>query len=159
MVYGTSIKLPGEFFDPPTINMDPQNFVAKLQQHMAELKPLKSPSNRKQNIFVHKDLKSCSHVFIRIDRVKKVLEPPYEGPYTVQKKLAFAFNSQPSLSRRNRDIQISSTLSSQSFGNSRKGGRKKAATYATQTFGLQTVESKIPCFDPPPPLPVQFLPK
>ncbi|GFT49251.1 retrovirus-related Pol polyprotein from transposon opus [Trichonephila clavipes] len=70
MVYGTSIKLPGEFFDPPTINMDPQNFVAKLQQHMAELKPLKSPSNRKQNIFVHKDLKSCSHVFIRIDRVK-----------------------------------------------------------------------------------------
>ncbi|GFT99885.1 hypothetical protein TNCV_749351 [Trichonephila clavipes] len=86
MVYGTSIKFPGEFFDPPTINMDPQNFVAKLQQHMAELKPLKSPSNRKQNIFVHKDLKSCSHVFIRIDRVKKALEPPYEGPYTVQKK-------------------------------------------------------------------------
>ncbi|GFV26729.1 retrovirus-related Pol polyprotein from transposon opus [Trichonephila clavipes] len=65
--------------------MDPQNFVAKLQQHMAELKPLKSPSNRKQNIFVHKDLKSCSHVFLRIDRVKKALEPPYEGPYTVQK--------------------------------------------------------------------------
>ncbi|GFT32158.1 retrovirus-related Pol polyprotein from transposon opus [Trichonephila clavipes] len=53
---------------------------------MAELKPLKSPRNRKQNIFVHKDLKSCSHVFIRIDRVKKALEPPYEGPYTVQKK-------------------------------------------------------------------------
>ncbi|GFV60054.1 uncharacterized protein K02A2.6 [Trichonephila clavipes] len=86
MVYGTSIKLPGEFFDPPTINMDPQNFVAKLQQHMAELKPLKSPSNRKQNIFGHKDMKSCSHVFLRIDRVKKALEPPYEGPYTVQKK-------------------------------------------------------------------------
>ncbi|GFT12580.1 retrovirus-related Pol polyprotein from transposon opus [Trichonephila clavipes] len=86
MVYGTSIKLPGQFFDPPTINMDPQNFVAKLQQHMAELKRLKSPSNRKQNIFVHKDLKSCSHVFIRIDRVKKALEPPYEGPYTVQKR-------------------------------------------------------------------------
>ncbi|GFV83737.1 retrovirus-related Pol polyprotein from transposon opus [Trichonephila clavipes] len=83
MVYGTSIKLPGEFFDPPTINMDPQNFVAKLQQHMAELKPLKSPSNRKQNIFVHKDLKSCSHVFLRIDRDKTVnvsvdrLKPAY----------------------------------------------------------------------------------
>ncbi|GFV11810.1 hypothetical protein TNCV_2186211 [Trichonephila clavipes] len=27
------------------------------------------------------------------------------------------------------------------------------------TFGLQTVESKISCLDPPPPLPVQFLPK
>ncbi|GFS96654.1 retrovirus-related Pol polyprotein from transposon opus [Trichonephila clavipes] len=53
---------------------------------MAELKPLKSPSNRKQNNFVHKDLKSCSYVFIRIDRVRKTLEPPYEGPYAVQKK-------------------------------------------------------------------------
>ncbi|GFW99316.1 retrovirus-related Pol polyprotein from transposon opus [Trichonephila clavipes] len=66
--------------------MDPQNFVAQLQQHMPELKPLKSPSNRKQNIIVHKDLKSCSLVFIRIDRVKKAIEPPYEGPYVVQKK-------------------------------------------------------------------------
>ncbi|GFT99833.1 uncharacterized protein NPIL_28021 [Nephila pilipes] len=71
------------FFYPPTITIDPQNFVTKLQQHMAELKPLKSPSNRKQNIFVHKDLKSCLHVFVRIDRVKKALEPPYEGPYAV----------------------------------------------------------------------------
>ncbi|GFY20319.1 hypothetical protein TNCV_209511 [Trichonephila clavipes] len=68
--------------------MDTQNFVAKLQQHMAELKPLKSPSNRKQKIFVHKDLREIlfSHVFIRIDRVKKSLESSYEGPYAVQKK-------------------------------------------------------------------------
>ncbi|GFV57399.1 retrovirus-related Pol polyprotein from transposon opus [Trichonephila clavipes] len=66
-------------------------------QHMAELKPLKSPSNRKQNIFVHKDLKSCSHVFIRIDRVKKALEPPYEGPYTVQKNQT---SRNPSTNRR-----------------------------------------------------------
>ncbi|GFW76098.1 retrovirus-related Pol polyprotein from transposon opus [Trichonephila clavipes] len=86
MVYGTSIKLPGEFFDPPAINMDPQNFVAKLQQHMAELKPLKSPSNRKQNIFVHKDLKSCSHVFLRIDRVKKALEPHHIKDHILYKK-------------------------------------------------------------------------
>ncbi|GFT73418.1 HTH_Tnp_Tc3_2 domain-containing protein [Trichonephila clavipes] len=28
-----------------------------------------------------------------------------------------------------------------------------------KTFGLQTVESKVSCFDPPSPLPVQFLPK
>ncbi|GFS86190.1 hypothetical protein TNCV_660761 [Trichonephila clavipes] len=29
----------------------------------------------------------------------------------------------------------------------------------SETFGLQTVESKLSCFDPTPPLPVQFLPK
>ncbi|GFS97185.1 DUF5641 domain-containing protein [Trichonephila clavipes] len=81
--------------------MDPQNFVAKLQQHMAELKPLKPPSNRKQNIFVHKDLKSCSHVFLRIDRVKKALEPPYEGPYTVQKSRSITSIVEPDLTNLN----------------------------------------------------------
>ncbi|GFS49956.1 retrovirus-related Pol polyprotein from transposon opus [Nephila pilipes] len=30
MVYGMYIKLPGEYFDQPTINMDPQTFVTKL---------------------------------------------------------------------------------------------------------------------------------
>ncbi|GFU09747.1 retrovirus-related Pol polyprotein from transposon opus [Nephila pilipes] len=87
MVYGTCIKLPGEFFDQPTINKDPQNFVTKLQQHMEDIKPLKLSSTRKQKIFVHKELKSCSHVFVRIDRVKNTLEPPYEGPFVVVRKL------------------------------------------------------------------------
>ncbi|GFS98762.1 hypothetical protein TNCV_753791 [Trichonephila clavipes] len=101
MVYGTSIKLPGEFFDSPTINMDPQNFVAKLQQHMAELKPLKSPSNRKQNIFVHKDLKSCSHVFLRIDRVKKALEPHHMKDHILYKKTVDNQNEQTSVGQKN----------------------------------------------------------
>ncbi|GFW54083.1 retrovirus-related Pol polyprotein from transposon opus [Trichonephila clavipes] len=70
------------------IRLDISYTIAQMwsTQHMAELKPLKSTSNRKQNIFVRKDLKYCSHVFIRIDRVKKALEPPYERPYDVQKK-------------------------------------------------------------------------
>ncbi|GFS37939.1 retrovirus-related Pol polyprotein from transposon opus [Nephila pilipes] len=87
MVYGTCIKLPGEFFDRPAINMDRQNFVTKLQQHMEDIKPLKSSSTRKQKKFVHKEMKSCSYVFVRIHRVKNILEPPYEGPFVVVKKL------------------------------------------------------------------------
>ncbi|GBM59450.1 hypothetical protein AVEN_117651-1 [Araneus ventricosus] len=39
--------------------------------------------NSSQQIFANKDLKNCSHVFQRIDRVKKQLEPPYEGPFSV----------------------------------------------------------------------------
>ncbi|GFT99811.1 retrovirus-related Pol polyprotein from transposon opus [Nephila pilipes] len=73
MVSSTCIKLPGEFFVRPSINMDIQNFVTKLQQHMKDIKPLKPSSTRKQKYFVHKELKSCSHVFVRIDRVKKKL--------------------------------------------------------------------------------------
>ncbi|GBN77053.1 Retrovirus-related Pol polyprotein from transposon 412 [Araneus ventricosus] len=33
-----------------------------------------------------KDLHTCTHVFIRIDRVRKSLEPPYDGPFPVVKR-------------------------------------------------------------------------
>ncbi|GFW43846.1 hypothetical protein TNCV_2854791 [Trichonephila clavipes] len=36
--------------------------------------------------FVHKDLHNSTHVFIRVDRVKKALEPSYDGPFPVAKR-------------------------------------------------------------------------
>ncbi|GFT79589.1 uncharacterized protein NPIL_69821 [Nephila pilipes] len=83
MVYGSNIRLPGEFFDPPSIQIDPETFVTKLQIFMEELKPTKSSPPRNQKIFVHTDLQNCSHVFVRVDRENKELELPYEGPFTV----------------------------------------------------------------------------
>ncbi|GBN36074.1 hypothetical protein AVEN_127139-1 [Araneus ventricosus] len=71
MVYVTNIKLPREFLYPPTIKMDPETFVSKLQKFMEEQKPMPSTTVKHQNFFVHKDLRSCSHVFVRIDKVKK----------------------------------------------------------------------------------------
>ncbi|GBM19698.1 hypothetical protein AVEN_79777-1 [Araneus ventricosus] len=52
---------------------------------MELLKPLATRRHPSQKIFVHKDLHTCTHVFIRIriDRVRKSLEPPYDGPFTV----------------------------------------------------------------------------
>ncbi|GBM60651.1 hypothetical protein AVEN_73321-1 [Araneus ventricosus] len=40
--------------------------------------PRTTRRNSSRHIFVHKDLENCSHVFQRIDRVKKQLESPYE---------------------------------------------------------------------------------
>lgn len=76
MVYGTNIKIPGEFFDEPSIKIDADNFASKLQHYMDLLKPLKANRSVTHKSFVHKDLKSCSHVFVRIDRVKRTLEKP-----------------------------------------------------------------------------------
>ncbi|GFW12980.1 retrovirus-related Pol polyprotein from transposon opus [Trichonephila clavipes] len=73
MVYGTNIKLPGEFFKPPTIKMDEETFVLQLQKFMEDLKPVPSNSVKHQRIFVHKDLRSCSHIFVSINRVKKAI--------------------------------------------------------------------------------------
>ena len=33
--------------------------------------------------YIPKDLKKCSHVWVRVDRVKKPLEAPYTGPFEV----------------------------------------------------------------------------
>ncbi|GFQ84448.1 uncharacterized protein TNCT_152101 [Trichonephila clavata] len=53
---------------------------------MEDLKPTKSSPPRSQKIFVHKDLKSYTNVFVRVNRVKKVLEPPYDQPFTVTER-------------------------------------------------------------------------
>ncbi|GBN42743.1 hypothetical protein AVEN_245682-2 [Araneus ventricosus] len=53
---------------------------------MELLKPLDTRRHPSQKIFVHKDLHTCTHVFIRIDRVRKPLEPPCDGPFPVVKR-------------------------------------------------------------------------
>ena len=36
--------------------------------------------------FIPEDLKVCSHVWIRVDRIRKPLEAPYMGPFKVIKR-------------------------------------------------------------------------
>lgn len=84
MVYGVPLRLPGDFLSEPsqqTINED--NFVGELRKYMSKLQPVPSKHKNKCSTFVHKDLNSTEYVFVRIDRVKKSLERPFEGPYKV----------------------------------------------------------------------------
>ncbi|CAB0007775.1 unnamed protein product [Nesidiocoris tenuis] len=83
MVYGKSIRLPGEFFDAPKTTTDPATFVHDLQRSMELIRPVQSEHKNNRRVFVHKDLARCSHVFVRVDRVKKPLEPAYNGPFLV----------------------------------------------------------------------------
>lgn len=83
MTYGKHIRLPGEFFDNKSIETDPSTFVSNLQKCMDLLKPVKINHKSARTVFVHKDMATCSHVFVRIDRLRKSLEPVYEGPFLV----------------------------------------------------------------------------
>ncbi|UYV66779.1 hypothetical protein LAZ67_4002838, partial [Cordylochernes scorpioides] len=85
MVFGKTIRLPGEFFQDSQQSIDRDDLIKNLQKDMSSLQPMKSRINRNPNVFIHKDLQSCSHVFIRKDRVEKPLEPAYEGPFKVLK--------------------------------------------------------------------------
>lgn len=84
MVFGTTVTLPGEFIDPGLNESlpDPGDFVQRLKAHISQIRPaVTRPSQRSSHL--EKDLSSCSHVWIRVDSVRKPLQLPYRGPYKV----------------------------------------------------------------------------
>ncbi|GIX79342.1 integrase catalytic domain-containing protein [Caerostris darwini] len=83
MLYGTPIRLPGEFLSPLSSTIDPATFVGKRRETMQELLPLTPRQQAHRALFVSKDLSTCSHVFLRSDTIKKGLQSPYEGPFQV----------------------------------------------------------------------------
>ena len=85
-VYGTALKLPGEFFGSETKDIDPTTIVGKLQADLRQLQPAPIRHNTNNQIFIHPHLHACSHVFIRHDGIKKPLQAPYKGPYKVIKR-------------------------------------------------------------------------
>ena len=84
LVYGCTLRLPGELLVPTknTESLNPTSYVDRLRNHMLELKPEPTRPKEIQNQ-IPKDLFSCTHVFVRVDSVKKPLQPPYDGPYRV----------------------------------------------------------------------------
>ncbi|GBM94130.1 Transposon Tf2-6 polyprotein [Araneus ventricosus] len=86
LVYGSTLKLPAEFFETPSLNVEPHEFLKNLRNVMDQLKPVSTASHDRQKVFVHPALGTCTHVFVRHDAVKKPLQAPYDGPYCVLRR-------------------------------------------------------------------------
>ena len=87
MVYGETIRLPGEFLAPrPASNVSPNSFIDELRRHFRSLQAVPALRQGTKATFVYKELLSASHVFIRRDAVKLSLQQPYEGPFAVVKR-------------------------------------------------------------------------
>ncbi|XP_063634892.1 uncharacterized protein LOC134805542 [Cydia splendana] len=85
LMYGCSIRLPGDFFDVSNTATDQAmdyGYVDNLRRTISQYKAAEY-SRKNTNVFVHKDLRTCQNVFLRIDTGHKALKPPYEGPYPV----------------------------------------------------------------------------
>ncbi|XP_037930672.1 uncharacterized protein LOC119665520 [Teleopsis dalmanni] len=83
LVYGANIRLPVEMFDDEDKQVPQTEFVKIIKAMMRELKPLQTSRHMAEKPFVHKDLKSSSHIFLRNDAVRPPLKQPYKGPYEV----------------------------------------------------------------------------
>lgn len=96
LVYGTTLRLPGDFLSAPSSPEPPATaYLQELQEFLQHLRPSPSrtPSNR--TIFVSRDLDTSSHVFVRRDAVKPPLTPPYDGPYPVISRTEKTFRRSP----------------------------------------------------------------
>ncbi|XP_076042295.1 uncharacterized protein LOC143026170 [Oratosquilla oratoria] len=88
LVFGTTLKLPGEFVAdvPPSTSCTPHDFAFQLKETMANLHPVPPRHAKSTKTFVSQDLLQCTHVFVRTDAVRKALQPPYQGPFEVLRR-------------------------------------------------------------------------
>jgi cleavage and polyadenylation specificity factor subunit 1 len=87
LVYGTTLRLPGQFFEPTpesTVGLT-SDYVSNLRMLMFSLAAPR-PRSQQKPVYVPKDLNTCSHVFLRTDSVRGPLQPPYEGPFRVLRR-------------------------------------------------------------------------
>lgn len=86
LVYGETIKLPGDFIQKSNNFSCQSEFVSDLRKIFEKLQPTPPSHHNKERIFISKNLSDCSHVLVRTDSVRAALQQPYEGPFPVIKR-------------------------------------------------------------------------
>ncbi len=84
LVYGTTLRLPGQFITPAnaTADLDPTLYANRLESFLRTIKPM-SPRPQSPKSYIPPDLQTCTHAFVRVDAVRTPLQSPYNGPYKV----------------------------------------------------------------------------
>lgn len=86
LVYGETLRLPGELFASDLSNQnleDSNSFLSRLRDFMVSLRPSPASRHCQTAVFIFKELAKCSHAFLREGPILKALQPPYTGPHEV----------------------------------------------------------------------------
>ena len=95
LVYGSPLRLPGEFFEPGNPReVKSSDFVVQLQRSLKDMTPSKIEFHSSRPCGaagVPASLTASDSVFVRVDAVKRPLTPPYIGPFKVLEKTGKTF--------------------------------------------------------------------
>ncbi|BES97092.1 multicellular organismal development [Nesidiocoris tenuis] len=92
LVYGTSLRLPGEFFETnPNPEPNPSDYVQRLHELFDNVRSSPTSWHTTDKTFTHPELDFCSHVYLRNDAVRTSLQRPYSGPHKVVKRSSKTF--------------------------------------------------------------------
>lgn len=83
MLYGTPLRLPGDFLEDLPITPGASDFASTIKAAMSSFKtaPTRTPSVRPS--YSNPELQKTPFVFVRHNAVKPPLSPQYDGPYKV----------------------------------------------------------------------------
>ena len=83
LLYGSPLRLPGDMFSPSEPPPMPSDFARRLRVVLGSAVPMPVIHHGTPVSRVDPALRSASHVFLRVDAVRKPLVPPYLGPFRV----------------------------------------------------------------------------
>ena len=86
LVYGTTLRIPGEFFNKVEEIPDPLSYVSRLRTIMQQVRYTHPQRHTQRKTHVSMDLSKCTHVFVHRDAVRRSLQPPYDGPFKVHQR-------------------------------------------------------------------------
>lgn len=85
VLFGGPLRLPGDLLGvlPDPADIPVSDFARQLRASMRNSSPMPVVCHGQPPSRVDARLQSVSHVFLRVDAVRRPLVPPYEGPYPV----------------------------------------------------------------------------
>ena len=83
LVYGCTLRLPGELVSPsPPANFDYGDYAKRLAHHMRMLQQT-PPRDQEVRSYIPKSLATATHVFVRAGGVRTPMQAPYTGPFRI----------------------------------------------------------------------------
>jgi len=88
LVHGETLRLSGQFLSnqPMALKDNTAHLITTLRHQFHCLRLVEGTNHDAKKSFIFKDMSTTSYVFIQHDGPKSILQPPYDGPFSVLKR-------------------------------------------------------------------------